>query len=389
MGVASLEAAGRFNTNASQLASLAVLQLVVYAAMQIPVGLLLDRFGARAMLITGGLVMAAGQLIVANSFELWTAVIGRMAVGMGDAFTFISMIRLTNNWLSGRVAALAQQWLATIGQLGQVLSAFPFAFALHTFGWSSAFTGIAAVGVMVSVLVLALAREGVNPQSFRAASLGEVFVGLRRNIKRPAVQMAFWTHFVTQSAGTTFALLWGVPFLVGAQGLTRVEASYILTVLVVTNALLGLVFGILTSRWPHRRAALVMTVVVLNATSIAGVCLMAHPVGQIGLVLFAVLIGTGGPASMIAFDFSRSYVDARELGAANGFINTGGFLASLTMMFLVGVVLDAVQAQTHGDLYVVEGFRWAFASQLLVVAVGAGGFLTAARRTRRTEKIRF
>jgi MFS family permease len=201
--------------------------------------------------------------------------------------------------------------------------------------------------------------------------------------------MAFWTHFVTQSAGTTFALLWGVPFLVGAQGLTRVEASYILTVLVVTNALLGLVFGILTSRWPHRRAALVMTVVVLNATSIAGVCLMAHPVGQIGLVLFAVLIGTGGPASMIAFDFSRSYVDARELGAANGFINTGGFLASLTMMFLVGVVLDAVQAQTHGDLYVVEGFRWAFASQLLVVAVGAGGFLTAARRTRRTEKIRF
>lgn len=389
MGVASLEASERFGTNASQLASLAVLQLVVYAGMQIPVGLLLDRFGARAMLITGGLVMAAGQLIVANSVELAPAVLGRMAVGMGDAFTFISMIRLSNNWLSGRIAALAQQWLATIGQLGQILSAFPFAFAIHTFGWSPAFSGLAAIGVMISALVWLFARDGADPHSFRSTSIASVFSGLRRNIKRPAVQMAFWTHFVTQSSGTTFALLWGVPFLIGAQGLSRVEASFILTVLVLTNALLGLVFGVFTARWPHLRAALVVVVVGLNIFAILTICLVSEPIGQAGLVVFAILIGTGGPASMVAFDFSRSFVDKRELGAANGFINTGGFLASLSMMFLVGLVLDAVAAQSKAELYVLPGFRWAFAAQLLVIAVGLCGFLISARGTRKSEQLKF
>ena len=76
--------------------------------------------------------MALGQLVVAIAPTLEVAVLGRMLVGMGDAFTFISMIRLANNWLSGKRASITQQWLATIGQTGQIASAVPFALLLHT-----------------------------------------------------------------------------------------------------------------------------------------------------------------------------------------------------------------------------------------------------------------
>jgi len=130
LGVATLIASQRFDTNAQQLATLAVFQLVVYAGMQIPVGILLDRFGAKRLLIIGALVMSLGSLTVAIAPNLGVAVIGRMLVGMGDSFTFISMIRMINGWYEGAKASRMQQNVSTVGQLGQFVSAVPFWFLL-------------------------------------------------------------------------------------------------------------------------------------------------------------------------------------------------------------------------------------------------------------------
>jgi MFS family permease len=388
MGVASLEAADRFSTTAAQLASLAVLQLVVYAGMQIPVGILLDRFGPRAMLSIGAVVMAFGQLIVASAVSLDSAIFGRMLVGMGDAFTFISMIRMSNNWLSGRQAARAQQWLATIGQLGQILSAVPFAYLLHVSGWYNAFFTLALFGGCVAVLVFVAARDSATPGEHTVESIAIVWRTLRRNIKRPSVQMAFWTHFTTQSSGTVFALLWGVPFLVQAQGKSPAYAATVLTVFVLTNASLGPLIGNFTAKYPERRLRFLIAVTALII--LAWVIVLAWQgiiPDWLGFAL-VVAIGVGGPTSMIAFDFSRSYVIKSELGVTNGFINIGGFLASLSMMALIGFVLDYVHDSDLGSqLYSTNGFRAAFATQFLILAVGLAGLLSSARKTAKSELV--
>lgn len=387
MGVASLEASERFSTSATQLASLAVLQLVVYASMQVPVGVLLDRFGPRAMLSIGALVMAIGQAFVAESQVLEWAIVGRMLVGMGDAFTFISMIRMSNNWLSGSKAAIAQQWLATIGQLGQILSAVPFAFILHLSGWNFAFLTMSGLGLAIGVLVFVGARDSEVPGEHRSASIALVLQTLRRNVKRPSVQMAFWTHFTTQSPGTVFALLWGVPFLVEAEGKSTTYAATVLTVFVLTNASLGPVIGAFTSKFPERRLQLVCTSVILGV--VGWVLVLSWPgvmPDWLGFLL-VIMLGVGGPASMVAFDYSRSYVLKSELGATNGFINIGGFLASLTMMATIGIVLDGIRnASSTGELYSDAGFRAAFTTQFAVLLVGASGLILSARKTVRTER---
>ena len=102
MGSVALDAAERFETTARELSSLAVLQLIFYAGMQIPVGILLDRFGSRKLLTAGAILMAAGQFLVAASETLPGAVVGRILVGIGDACTFISMMRLSNSWFTGK-----------------------------------------------------------------------------------------------------------------------------------------------------------------------------------------------------------------------------------------------------------------------------------------------
>ena len=145
LGAVSNQAIERFSVLAVELSSLAVMQLMAYALMQIPAGFIIDRFGIRWSMAFGLGLISIGQVQVALAEMYWVAAGGRLLLGIGDAFIFISLVRLIQSNLSGREAATWQQLLTNIGQLGQVASAVPFAWFLGLQGWSSAFLGLAAL----------------------------------------------------------------------------------------------------------------------------------------------------------------------------------------------------------------------------------------------------
>src|SRR4051812_22453584 len=155
LGVAGVEAQERFSAGASALSLFLVLQLGVYAAMQIPVGVALDRFGSKALIVGGALVMAAGQLTLAVATDVPTAVVARVLIGAGDAMTFISVLRVIGLWFPGRTVPLLTQLTGILGQVGQIAAAYPLVALLHHAGWSTTFLGAAAMGVLAAVLVLA------------------------------------------------------------------------------------------------------------------------------------------------------------------------------------------------------------------------------------------
>lgn len=386
MGVASLQASQRFDTTAAQLSSLAVLQLVIYASMQVPVGIWLDRWGPRKMISTGALVMAVGQFVVALSPVLAFAVAGRMLVGMGDAFTFISMIRLANNWLEGKRAALTQQWLATLGQTGQIASAIPFAILLHSTGWFLAFTTLGAIGAMVGALSFigiwdsASIRSNTQPKKVRILS------NIKSALHDRAVSLGFWTHFSTQSSGTTFALLWGVPFMVSGNNLSITEAATLLSLFVGVNAVAGIAIGWVVAQHPELRRLLVRSIVCCIILVWIAVLLHNGPIGYGWMTVIVIVIAVGGPASMIAFDFSRSYVGRENLGISNGIINIGGFLACFVMLYLIGATLDLQQSLDGQALFATEHFRFSMATQLIVLTVGLFFFERAANRHQKSLK---
>ena len=108
------------------------MQIVVYAALQIPVGILVDRIGPRTLIVCGAVMMAVGQAVLAIAPSIGVAILARVLVGMGDAATFVSVIRMLPNWFGGRVLPQLSQWVGIIGQLGQIVSAVPFALLLHS-----------------------------------------------------------------------------------------------------------------------------------------------------------------------------------------------------------------------------------------------------------------
>ena len=179
-----------------------------------------------------------------------------------------------------------------------------------------------------------------------------------------------------------FALLWGVPFVTNGEGYSRATASALLILFVLTNASLGPLIGGFAERGEKYRSGIIFW------SPLAGILawsvVLAWPTNApIWLLVALVLvIGVGGPTSMLSFDYSRIFVPKSQLGATNGFVNIGGFLASLTMMAAIGFSLDVLN-EGHGSshLYTLDHFRQALPIQFVVTIFGMLMYQLERRKT--------
>jgi sugar phosphate permease len=370
LGVAGLLAADRFGISATQLALFTVLQLLVYAGMQVPVGVALDRYGSRRLLLTGLVLMTLGQLAFAFVTSFPAAVGARAVIGAGDAMVFTSVLRLVTAWFLVRQAPLVTQLTGQVGQLGAIIAAAPLSYALHAWGWTKAFAAASSMGVVLMVAVFVVVKDSpyVNEGVVRIKLLA-LARSLRAVWGNPGTRLGLWSHFVSQFSVTVFSLLGGYPFLVRGEGLSSGQASALLMAMTGWVVVSGLTLGWLVTRYPYYRSVIVVCVVATMAVLWGVVLLRTTPAPLWLLVLLVFAMASGGPASMVGFDLARSFTPAEVSGRVNGLVNIGGFSASLLTMGLVGFLLDLREprGQTAYDL---GDFRVAMSVQYLFWGIG-------------------
>jgi sugar phosphate permease len=385
LGVAGVEAAHRFGVGASLLAVLSVAQLAVYASMQIPAGVLLDRFGSKRLLAAGALLMGGGQLVFALATDIRLAIAARVLIGLGDALSFISVIRLVVMWFPPRRNPLMVQLSGVIGQLGAVASAVPLVVALRETGWTVTFLAGAGLGVVALVLVVSALKDSPHTDEppRPALSVAAVRSALRDSWAEPGTRLGFWTHFVTQFSGTVFLLLWGYPFLVSGQGLAPATAALLLTTLTVVAVVAGPMVGQFIGAHPFHRSSVVLAVAGSSAAAWTVVLLWPGQAPMWLLVALVVVLAVNGPGSMIGFDYARTFNPAHRIGGATGIVNVGGFVASIMLIISIGVVLDLLTPASAGTHYPPSAFRWALALQYLLWGLGVVQVLRYRRKARR------
>jgi len=379
-GVAGLEAAQRFSASPTMLSTFVVLQLTVYATAQIPAGVLLDRFGSKAMIVAGGSLMFVGQLSLALTESLPVAIAARAVVGLGDAVTFISVLRLVPRWFPPRQVPMVSQLTGLSGQFGQVLTAVPFLGLLADSGWTRAFSaaaGLGALSVMFTVLLVNNAPLGLATED-PVIDLRATLKSIRTVWMRPGTRLGFFSHMGTPFSITVFALMWGVPYLTVAQNVSRTGAGTLLTISVAATIVSGVLIGIITGRHPHRRSWVVLAIIAGNALAWTAVLALPSPAPYWLLVVLVTVISSGGPGSMVGFDIARTFNPGAALGTAQGAVNVGGFLAALVVMQTMGMIIQASGG------YSFDSFRLAWCVQYIVWAVAVVGILITRRKARRT-----
>jgi sugar phosphate permease len=386
LGVAGLIAAERFHISSAQLATFTMVQLFVYAAMQIPVGVLVDRFGAKKLLVTGVVLMTGGQFAFAFASTFGAGVAARVFVGMGDAMVFVSLIQLVALWFPPARTAMVTQMTGVVGQVGAVVATAPLSAALLSVGWTRSFAAAASVGVVLGVVLIIVVRDSPYKDHHRdELKMRAVGRALKMAWVEPGTRLGLWSHFTVQFGATVFALLWGFPFLVSGQGLTAGMASDLLIIMTVTAVVTSPLIGAFVTRWPYSRSTLVLWIVGAIMAVWAVVLLWPGRAPIWLLVLLVVVLAVGGPGSMVGFDLARTFNPPTRLGSASGIVNVGGFVASLSTVALIGLVLDQV-APGGPSTYTVDSFRVAMSVQYLVWVIGVVQIVRFRRRARASQQ---
>jgi sugar phosphate permease len=372
LAVAGIAATHRFDLSASQLGSFTMLQLLVYAGMQVPVGLLVDRFGSRTVLGTGLVTFSLAQAGFALATTYPEALVARLFVGMGDAMTFICVLRLVSSWFSMRHIPLVTQLTGSTGQIGAIAAAVPMTWALDHWGWTHAYLVAAAVGSVVLIALLIVVHDDAAQPHRRGHPMSrtQLMASLRASWHQPGTKLGFWVHFATPFSSNLLALLWGYPFLVLAEGLSKTAAGSLLTLLVVATVASGPVMGWVVGSHPWHRSSVSLGVVAAAATMWTVVLLWPGHAPLPVLILLIVVCGLGGPTSMIGFDVARTSNPPERLASASGIINQAGFVATLIGVFAIGFVLDALTPGSSSD-YTPGAFKAAMSVQYVLWGVGA------------------
>ena len=383
LGVATTDALARFGITAAMLAAFSMVQLLVYAAMQVPVGVLIDRYGSRRLIVLGSLVMAGAQGIFAFSTTLPVAFTARVVLGLGDALVFISVMRLVPAWFPPERSAKLTNATGPVNQLGFVLSAVGFSAALAAAGWTPSFLAAAAVSVASGVLALLLLRDSPLARPPRVP-IGQALAmagrGVREAWAQPGTRLGFWLGFMALFTGMAFGVMWGYPFLTLGQGLSPATAGALMLGLAVAGLVYGVTLGSFMARHPYYRSLIAIGVVAVVAAIWAVVLLWP---GRAPLWLLVVLV-LSVPAPVIAavmtFDIARTSNPPQRLGSAIGVVNGGAFLGTLIAVMGIGVVLQ-VTTPSGSTNFTLDAFKWAFATQYVLWAIGIVQTLRYRRRT--------
>lgn len=384
-GVAGIDAIERFHVDATRIAVFTSVQVGVYALSQIPMGLLIDKFGPRKLLAIGALVMGLGQIILGLT-DIYSVAIGaRVLIGAGDATVFLSVMRLLPFWFPLRKTPIFTQLTTALGQLGQVISAVPFMALLGTSGWTVSFVSLGSVVAIVALAALFAVRDtpgasvkknpAVQPADTSSTPVKPgLMTSLKLVLRNPVCWQGFFIHYLLMLWQNVFTLMWGVPLMTLAMGLSTTTVGLVLSLNTVFMIFAGPIIGLISARTGHRRDVVAIAMSVVPTTAWVIFLSSDTPPGVLAIILVNLAMGLTSPASSLGFDTIRERLDRKILAAATGLANMGGFLSAMVAAQVMGVMLDF---SADGGSYEWNDFRFAYTAVLVIWAFGVAGFFIA------------
>lgn len=369
-GVVSGELMATFHTSGAALGSLAAMYFYVYAAMQIPSGVLADALGTRTTVVVGNLLAGCGAILFGLAPTLAVASAGRLMVGLGVSVVFVCTMKSNSVWFSESRYGFMSGLTLLVGNLGSVMAAGPLAALLDVVTWRATFVTIGAVSIALGVLGAVVVRN--RPEDCGFAPISDAtkapFTGLGdlgRQLLAVARNRHLWPGFVV-NFGTTGGLyafmgLWGMPYLRDVKGFERPEAAAYMTVMLLGFALGCLFFGWF-SDWLRRRKSVLLASVVLYLLSWALLAIPPWTSGFYGYPVFA-LMGFAGAGFTITFPVAKEVSDPRFAGMAVAIVNMGTFIGTSLMQPAFGKVLDIFWQGTLQDglrLYAARDYQAGF-----------------------------
>jgi sugar phosphate permease len=368
-----------FHVTATTIGLLTSMQFFVYTSLQVPMGILADRYGPNFFLIIGALVTGLGTIIYSFGTHEVVLFFARILTGIGDATIWVNLVLILSQWFKGKEFVRLIGFAGMTGSLGFLLATVPFSAWIDLLGWRAAFfsAGIALClsGVLLYIVLVKKPRQLFPNESvtvkneIQRLNISMLLKGIVLNRQAWAL---FFCHFGVVGGYVGFISSWAVPYGMNMYDMTRSDASQLIMV-----GLIGALIGAPLTSWISsrigtiKRPYVVVHFIILTCWS-AFLLFNGNPPLFMLIILFFI-IGFGFGASALTFAVVRQSFPIRESGLVSGFANTGGFLSAVLLPGIFGKVLDHFQS-VSGSMS--EGYFYGFIIPVIFSLIGLFGVIT-------------
>ena len=324
-----------FSVGAAILGYLSATYLYIYAALQIPLGLVVDKYGLRGVVAGGCALCGIGSIIFSLADSVYLAYLGRGLVGAGAAFSFVGALNMAARWFPSRFAVLGG-WAQMMGSAGGFVGQAPLSLAVAIFGWRSCNLSLGIAGLFLAILLLFSVRDPKEDQKPRDNF--SIWVSL----KNVCANTQTWLATVA-AAGLTGALLafgglWGVPYLMKARAIDKPDAASFISIIFVGWAIGAPFFGWLSDRIGRRRILLLWGT--FGAALTTGTTILVPTLSTTLVIVILFLQGFFSASMILGFALAKDNNPSESSGVALGLINTFVVGSGAILQPLVGVLLD-------------------------------------------------
>ena len=378
--VMTTELMAAFSISAAGLGNLSGFYFYAYVMMQVPTGILADRWGPRRLLSLGALVAGTGSLIFALAPTILWASVGRLLIGGAVAVAFVGMLKLSAHWFAPRYFAMASGLALFCGIIGAVFAGVPLRLLVDAIGWREVMLLSGIVTLTVTAAIWMVVRD--DPAEKGYISYGHtdsgkserqgIMAAIKEVFKHRNIWLLCCVPGGIVGSILTFSGLWGVPFLTTHYGLSQVGAAALCSALLVAWAVGGPVFGALSDRIGRRKPLYLLGCLMTPLCWAVIIFVPKLPVFVLTLLLL--VLGFVSGSMIIGFAFAKESAPIYLAGTVSGICNMGVMSGPMILQPAVGIVLDYYwQGQVVGGIrqYSLVGYRLGFSLMLAWLAVGA------------------
>lgn len=372
-----------FHITATQFGTLASLYYWAYVPMQIPAGMIYDRFGVRFVLCAACLAAVLGLSIFISADTYVMAGCGRFMIGLGSAFAYIGVLKLASLWLPANRFATVAGLATAIGMTSGALAQTYLSSVVQIIGYQEALRSSLIAGVALSVIILLIIRN--QPKSRTSAAnemqspinLGQLITALRIIAVNKQMWLISIIGCLLYLPSSVFLDLWGIPYLKAVYHLTAEQAVAISSYTFYGWIISGPIIGAYSDKIKQRRMPL--TVTGFFAAALLCVVFYVPGLNLSGLYTIFFLIGFCCGAHPLCFALSKENNPIQISGTAVAVTNMVIMLGGLIFQPVVGILLD-VYAKSNplgaNGLPTYTSSDYSIALSIIPIGVALGIFLS-------------
>lgn len=343
-----------FHVTAEGFGIISAFYFYAYAPMQMPAGILFDRYGPRKLMTCALLLCSVGSFFFASTESVVTAALGRLLIGIGSAFSFIGVLVLLSRWFPARYFAILAGIAQAMSSAGAMFGEMPLAALVESVGWRAASFILAAIGIVLALLLWLFIRDFPH-QSIQSLPNQRFRDEWRRLVAVCQHSHTWYTGFYACAIWTpiaVFAVLWGVPFLQEKYHISVVMASGLCSMIWIGIGMGSPLLGWLSDRCCHRRLALGLSSLFGLVASLA---VLYADLSLPWMYVILILLGLGAGGQTVSFAVVKDNHPDHLVGTASGFNNLSVLIGGAFFQPLVGIILQ------HGDKTQSQDGVWHYA----------------------------